>query len=450
MKNNILTFVSVAAIFMLIISQVVWVKQLMERDKQRFKMELEETLQNIVTFSLSKELSKKGSANKQDFELIPLDASKLPPGAIIKGSFDTKEYSSDKNLGNFLVGVFAEDLLLENQISLEPIDSLFQREFPHYAEIAAYTMSIQKNDSLLSKLFIDEKDSMILDASNRSVNVSIPLGETGTFRYTAQVVFKPTIYIQRLRSVSALSAIAVILISILLLNQLVQLKRKSVEIDIHKTVVRGIVHDLKSPLAYVFTMLDSFEDNETYEPNKKKYNIAKIRVKHLSKKIEILLSTLRNEKNKLHIQPETFNVTQNCLDILKELKVVYRAKNISHVMQPDNDVLIRVDPIYFEACLRNLLDNAIKYAKNDVLLNISINFKNNQMTLSIADNGKGILANEQKKIFNEFYRSHKDSSLNSHGIGLFFSQRIVQAHSGKILLESVFGKGSTFTIVLPQ
>lgn len=450
MKNNILTFVSVAAIFILVISQVVWLKQLMARDKQRFKMELEETLQNIVTFSLSKELSKNGSSNKQDYELIPLDSSKLPPGAIIKGSFDTKEYSSDKNLGNFLVGVFAEDLLLDNQISLEPIDSLFQREFPHYAEIATYSMSIHKNDSILRKLFIDEKDSKILDTSHKSVNVSIPLGETGTFRYTAQVVFKPSIFIQRLRSVSAFSAVAVILITMLLLNQLVQLKRKSVEIDVHKTVVRGIVHDLKSPLAYVFTMLDSFENTETSEPKIKKYNTAKIRIKHLSKKIEILLSTLRNEKNKLHIRPETFNVTQNCRDILKELKVVYRAKNISHAIQPDHDVFIRVDPIYFEACLRNLLDNAIKYSNNDVLINISIILKSNETAISITDNGNGILAKEQKKIFHEFYRYHKDLSLNSHGIGLSFSRRIVQAHSGKINLDSVVGKGSTFKIMLPQ
>ena len=102
-------------------------RQLIERDKQRFRMELEQTLQNVVAFSLSKAVS--GNLNSLSFEISPINPDKITPNAVVRGSFDTKEYQSGKNLGNFLVGTFAEDLLQENKVSLEPIDSLFRKEF---------------------------------------------------------------------------------------------------------------------------------------------------------------------------------------------------------------------------------------------------------------------------------------------------------------------------------
>ncbi|MFA6360917.1 MAG: hypothetical protein WCX14_09465, partial [Dysgonamonadaceae bacterium] len=221
MKKYLWFIISVMAIALLIISQIVWVRQLIERDKERFEIELQRSLRSIVPFCLSRELSKKGDAHKQDFELIPLDPSKLPPGAIIRGSFDTKEYQSDKNLGNFLVGAFAEELLRENKIPLEPIDSLFRKEFVHHSEIADYSMGLLKGDSVMRELQADGKTHAVLKNNNAGVTVNIPLGETGTYRYRAHVVFKPAVYTQRLRSVATLSAIAVVLISLLVLYQLV-------------------------------------------------------------------------------------------------------------------------------------------------------------------------------------------------------------------------------------
>ena len=72
------------------------------------------------------------------------------------------------------------------------------------------------------------------------------------------------------------------------------------------------------------------------------------------------------------------------------------------------------------------------------------------MLLSFADNGKGIPMAEQKNIFKEFYRSNAQSSLKNHGVGLAFTKQVIQAHSGKLLIESTEGKGTIFTIVLPQ
>ncbi len=448
MRENSLTFLSVIAIALLVILQAVWVHQLIQRDKERFEMELKQTLQSVVSFSLSKEVS--GNLNELSFELTPINPNEIPSNAIVKGSFDTKEYQSGKNLGNFLVGVFAEDLLNENKIPLEPMDSIFSKEFRHYDEIAAYGMRIQKRDSVLREIYGGEKPQSILKHTLGGVTVKIPIGKTNTYMYTAHVVFKPTIFTQRLRSLAVLSAIAVILISLVLLNQLKQFRKKTNEQEEHKKAVRGIIHDLKSPLAYIFTMLDSFENVENDEIRKTKYITGKVRVKHLSEKIEILLTTLKSNKNNLHIELKTYNITSRSKEIIDELKVIYRTKNIRYTIQPEKDVIIKADQVYFEGCLRNLLDNAVKYGSNDVVIDVSVILKDNKLYLSITDNGKGISENDQKKIFREFYCSNTDSTLKNHGIGLAFSKQIVQAHHGKLLLESALGQGSKFTIILPQ
>ncbi len=448
MKNRLLFILSTLAIMLLVVSQAAWVRQLIQRDKDRFSIELKQTLQNVVAFSLSKEVS--GGLDQLNIELVPLDPAHIPENAVVKGSFDTKEYQSEKNLGNFLVGVFAEDLLEENKIPLEPIDSLFRKEFAPYSEIAAYRMRILKQDSVMREIYAGEKAQSALNDTTTGVNVKIPIGKTGIYAYTAHVIFKPTVFTRRLRSIAALSAITVIVISLLLWYQLVQIRKRSNELEAHKKAVRGIVHDLKSPLAYVFTMLGSLENAEDDEVRKKKYITGKNRVKHLTEKIEMLLTTLKSDRKKLYIERKTYNITFRCREIMEELKVIYRAKNVYYTIRPEDDTIIKVDPVYFEGCVRNLLDNAVKYAGDNVRIDISLILKNNKFYLSITDNGQGISAREQKSIFREFYRTQKSPSLKNHGVGLAFSQQIVHAHSGKILLDSVLGHGSTFTIVLPQ
>ncbi len=435
-------------ITLLIVSQIVWVRQLIERDKVRFEMELRQTLQSVVAFSLSKEVS--GNLHRMSFEMKPVDPSQIPPSAVVRGSFDTKEYQSDKNLGSFLVGAFAEELLRDNKIPLEPIDSLFRTEFAHYPEIADYSMSLLKGDSVMRELHADGRAHAVLKNDNAGITVNIPLGETETYRYMAHVVFKPAVYTQQLRSVATLSALAVVLISLLVLYQLTQLKKRSEALDRHKKAVSGIVHDLKSPLSYVYTMLGIFEKNEPLAEKKAMLQTSKTRVKHLSDKVEVLLSAVKNKNNILQIDPAVYPFTRRCNEIMKELEVVYSDKKITCSIEPETEVTVHADPVYFDGCVRNLLDNAVKYSGENPSVNITAETTQDKAILTFTDNGKGIEEKERKKVFREFYRSDTRSTIKDHGIGLAFVKQVVTAHKGKISLESSPGKGSTFTITLPQ
>lgn len=446
-KNTYLIIISVISIIFLLGVQIAWINLLIQKDKERFEIELQQTMQNVLSFILSKEIANK-STGELSIELIPLDPSQIPKNAIIKGSFDTKEYNPGKNLENFMVGTYIEDLLNENKLRIEPIDSLFKQEFALYSQIESYIMTIQKKDSTLRALHKENNISTILN--NKGYTFVLPLGVSGKYSFETQVSYTPTSFTNQLLSLSILSAIAIIIISLLILYQLYRLKIKSDELISHKKVVNGIIHDMKSPLAYVYTQLGVFENQESDIERKNRFGVSKIRVKYLTDKIDMLLSALRNKGNKLNLQVSSYPFSQRCHEIMDELSTIYRNKQINYAIEPLEEINIKADPVYFDACVRNLLDNALKYSGNNPIINIRVEQNKNQVKIFFTDNGKGMFENEKKKVFEEFYRVHNTSSLKSHGIGLAFTKQIVEAHSGKIYIESTLGKGSIFTILLTQ
>ena len=109
--------------------------------------------------------------------------------------------------------------------------------------------------------------------------------------------------------------------------------------------------------------------------------------------------------------------------------------------------------MHFQNAVFNLLDNAIKYRKPEVPLNIYIKTWDDEqhIYLSIKDTGRGIKKEDQKKIFDKFYRVHTGNvhDVKGFGLGLAYVKKIVTAHDGEITIESDYGKGTTFKIKLP-
>ncbi len=101
--------------------------------------------------------------------------------------------------------------------------------------------------------------------------------------------------------------------------------------------------------------------------------------------------------------------------------------------------------------INNLLSNAVKYCDTDPVIEIEGFIRDNNIIISIADNGIGISKNDQKRVFDKFYRA---SSGNIHkykglGLGLYYVRKIAEAHEGDVTVSSKPGKGSIFTITLP-
>jgi two-component system phosphate regulon sensor histidine kinase PhoR len=110
-------------------------------------------------------------------------------------------------------------------------------------------------------------------------------------------------------------------------------------------------------------------------------------------------------------------------------------------------------PVHFVNMLSNLLDNALKYSKDDVAPHIVVKTYNQKknIIISIEDNGIGMSKDTLSKIFDKFYRAHTGDihNVKGFGLGLNYTRKMVEAHLGQIAVESSLGKGSRFIITLP-
>jgi two-component system, OmpR family, phosphate regulon sensor histidine kinase PhoR len=121
-------------------------------------------------------------------------------------------------------------------------------------------------------------------------------------------------------------------------------------------------------------------------------------------------------------------------------------------LQAAND-LINADEVHFLNLVNNLVDNAVKYSKENVppFIKVSSSSNNKFFTLRIEDNGIGMNRDAVKRIFEKFYRAHTGNvhNVKGFGLGLSYVKAIIDAHGGEIKAESTLGKGSVFTIDIP-
>ncbi len=127
----------------------------------------------------------------------------------------------------------------------------------------------------------------------------------------------------------------------------------------------------------------------------------------------------------------------------KEAKVVLQ-------LNAKNDMLV-ADEVHFSNLLSNLIDNAIKYSKDNLEIKITTHSTNKYIVIMIEDNGIGMSKETMKRVFEKFYRAHTGNvhNVKGFGLGMSYVKTVIDAHKGKIRVDSTLGKGTTFTIEMP-
>ena len=453
MKKQFTIFVFFV-LFLLIVSQLVWVNQVLERDKSRFKEELSTSITDLVMFQTSKQTFELFRVNPQSpsITLERVAPDSVPAHAKSYGNYDEDNNEENTSLSKFIESAMAEMLLEKETLNLHIIDSLFRNNFQYASELLSYSLKTEKYNEITDSLYFGSNAIKQLNDTTKGVFITIPLGTSGTYRFISHFIFKQSTITRSLIGLAAMSGIAVIAVAIILFLLLYQLQRQMYRLHLQEKQVRGIVHDLKSPLSYIFSMLGLFEMGENDEQKNNLLAEGKLRIKRLSDSIDRMLSEVKlSETKSAALQRESYDIETNCREITNELRVIYNEKNITTIFTIDPDAsTVYVDSFYFNNCLRNLLDNAVKYSDDTPVIRIAARKEKNNTVISVADNGKGIPKKEQRLVFTSFFRSSYPTSVRGHGIGLSTVQQIIKAHDGKIKLKSKPGTGTTFTITLPD
>lgn len=453
MKKQFVIFVFFV-LLLLIVSQLVWVDQVLERDKSRFKKELLTFITDLVMFQTSKQTLELFDANplEPSITLERVAPDSVPSHAKSYGNYEGDNYEQNKSISKFIESAMTELLLEKEPLNLQIIDSLFQNDFQYTSELLFYSFKTEKHYKTTDSLYFGNNAIKQLNDTTKGVFITIPLGTSGAYRFVSHFIFKPSTVTRRLMGLAAMSGVAVIAVALILFVLLFQLQRQIYKLQSQEKQVRGIVHDLKSPLSYIFSMLGLFEMGEKDVQKNSLLVEGKSRIKRLSDSIERMLAEAKlSEKKNIILQRESFDIEARCREIVNDLQVIYSEKNITanFSIEP-NAKTVYVDTFYFENCLRNLLDNAIKYSDDTPVINITSRKEKNNAVISVTDNGKGISPKEQRLVFTTFFKSAHSTSTTGHGIGLSTVQQIIKEHGGKIKLKSELGKGSTFIITLPE
>lgn len=219
--------------------------------------------------------------------------------------------------------------------------------------------------------------------------------------------------------------------------------------------VSMVSHELKAPIAAVYGYLKLFSDPSiklTEEQKLNYINRSQLRLDGLLKMVNDLLDISRIEMKTVHREIVNLNLVEIISSVIDLFQVDIKRKNLTVLFQSEENFNpIKADKDEITRLFTNLISNAIKYNKDNGRIEIKIQKSDKYILTSISDSGIGMKPEEKQKLFNEFFRARNEftKDISGTGLGLSIVKRIVESNSGKIEVESEFGKGTKFSVYLP-
>ena len=240
----------------------------------------------------------------------------------------------------------------------------------------------------------------------------------------------------------------------LTVNSMLRQKKLS---EIKNDFINNMTHEFKTPLATISLAVDAMKNDKVISDKEKlSYfsSIIKEENQRMNRQVETILKAALLERQEVNLMLKPTHVHEVIKDIADNFILQLNDKNgrVEMDLEAPND-LIEADEVHFPNLINNLIDNSVKYSKENVPPEIKISTAANgkNMTIKLEDNGIGMAKETVKRIFEKFYRAHTGNvhNVKGFGLGLSYVKTMVDAHGGHIRVDSTPGKGSIFTLELP-
>lgn len=253
-----------------------------------------------------------------------------------------------------------------------------------------------------------------------------------------------------------LSLLAIIIVVVIFfsysLSVIFKQKRLS---EIKNDFINNMTHEFKTPISTIALSSETLlQDDIEKDPERlKQYaRIIQKENKRLENQVERVLSVAKLDKNELKLTMSTFSLH----DLIQEAKDVFDLNQLNNGGTIILDLQAKKDEIYADEVhignvIHNLLDNAIKYCETTPNITIKTYDEGKNIAIEVSDNGIGISREDQRMVFDKFYRVPTGNihNVKGFGLGLYYVQLIVNSHKGKIRIKSQLGQGTTFTVLIP-
>lgn len=220
--------------------------------------------------------------------------------------------------------------------------------------------------------------------------------------------------------------------------------------------ISNVTHELKTPITTVGVAIEALRNfNVLNDPERTEeyLNISQQELNRLSILVDRVLRMSLFERSEPEINMKQLNISDLTDNILHSMKLQFEKHNaVVSLSGGEEELWVSGDKVHLTSVIYNLLDNALKYGGDKPKIDIELSEKNHRVILKVRDYGMGIAAEYRDKIFEKFFRvpTGDRHNIKGHGLGLSYVASVVQKHGGNIHLESQPGKGTCFTVELPE
>ena len=222
---------------------------------------------------------------------------------------------------------------------------------------------------------------------------------------------------------------------------------------VRQEFLSNVSHELRTPLTSIIAFVETLEDGalEDVDHNRQFLNVIRKNARRMHRLIDDILELSSIEAGKIVVEPRGVHLRALVGEILLNLASRIEEKKLQIKNEIPAEVRVRADAFRLEQMLTNLLDNAIKFNRQNGEISIGCERSGGKDLIHIGDTGEGISEEHLPRLFERFYRTDKARSrdLGGTGLGLAIVKHLARLHGGEITVQSVADKGSIFTVELP-
>ena len=345
-----------------------------------------------------------------------------------------------------IIRILASGKALDDTLPVKKLDSVYKKELQKAGINIDFYIKKGKDDSLHRK---DTISSALFTTQPATVGFIQPIWYQAGFE-------NPTAYLLKkisLQILFSLFLIAFTSVTFIFLYRNLVAQRKLTEMK--NDFISNITHELKTPLATVSVAVEalrSFGGIQNPERTKEYLDISAAELQRLSLLVDKVLKLSLFENRELELKKEWVDLKPLTEEVLNTMKLQFEAHRAKVALTIDGQGFsIFADRLHITSVIFNLLDNALKYSKENPEINIRLYNNSNEIVLEVADKGIGIASDFKTKIFDKFFRvpNGDHHNIKGYGLGLSYVSHVIKRHGGTISVESEPGKGSLFTVKFP-
>jgi two-component system phosphate regulon sensor histidine kinase PhoR len=234
------------------------------------------------------------------------------------------------------------------------------------------------------------------------------------------------------------------------------LRAASREVEVAKVrtdLVRNVSHELRTPVASIQMLSEMLEEGGLDATKQQEYfgRIAR-EARRLARLIENVLDLARVERGARKVDPQPLPLADTVDQAVLLFRESEQGREANVVLKDGSgNAVVPLDPAALEQILGNLLSNAVKYSPSGSEVAVECAASERAATIVVRDRGRGMTPDEQRRLFNPFYRARpEDAATTGVGLGLVITRELIRLHKGTLGIDSTLGRGTAFTITLPR